>query len=319
MDRGSEHRNARSRADDILSRQRAEIRRYEQEEADRIFALQLLESDLSKSKKETTTSSKISTEDDDGGDGGGGPSLSIVKTEKASSHGRRDGTKPKVLRIDLDVLSSLKVEETRKNAKHRQSIDPESLQINRKRKAVIDVDKLENHRPAKKPTSRRFSMSSDTVANRGTDSKATASRSFESDLPSYWTRCPTCTTSASSSAAPKRYHLISLTEGNEEYRRVVQPLMNVGFKPLRVQRIQNAFLYRRLFFERDQMIKSHPTGFDVCEKLLYHTTRTSACDIADEGLDSRLSRDGGNFGNGIYFRLEGEGGAASYILQMEVV
>ena len=49
------------------------------------------------------------------------------------------------------------------------------------------------------------------------------------------------------------------------------------------------------------MQRTHVAGFDLNERLLYHTSRASTETICAEGLDQRLGGMG-NFGRGIYFR-----------------
>ena len=118
------------------------------------------------------------------------------------------------------------------------------------------------------------------------------------DLPLTWTRCPNCPTGIT-----RRYHLIDLASGSEEWLYVSNPLTARNFVVTRVQRIQNAALWQRFQSEKQLMMQARPTGFDVNERLVYHTSKADKTVICEEGLDQRLSR-AGNFGAGIYFRLD---------------
>ena len=116
--------------------------------------------------------------------------------------------------------------------------------------------------------------------------------------PSHWTwssssECPP--------ELPRRYHLIVLHSG-PEFDEVSKPLRDVGLQPKCVKRVQNLLLYKRLQLERKLMEESHPAGWNVNERSLFHVTSVEQEVIADEGLDLRLSRQG-MFGTGIYFRL----------------
>lgn len=115
------------------------------------------------------------------------------------------------------------------------------------------------------------------------------------DLPLTWTRCPSCPTGIT-----RRYHLIDLAKGSEEWLYVSNPLTAREFVVARVQRIQNASLWQRFQSEKQLMMQGRPTGFEVNERLLYHTSKADKVVICEEGLDQRLSR-AGNFGAGIYF------------------
>ena len=116
-------------------------------------------------------------------------------------------------------------------------------------------------------------------------------------LPLTWTRCPNCPIGVT-----RRYHLIDLAAGSEEWLYVSDPLTDRNFMVTKVQRIQNAALWQRFQSEKQLMMQDRPTGFDVNERLLYHTSRAEKTVICEEGLDQRLSR-AGSFGTGIYFRL----------------
>ena len=116
--------------------------------------------------------------------------------------------------------------------------------------------------------------------------------------PSHWTWS---SSSECSLELPRRYHLIVLHSG-PEFDEVSKPLRDVGLQPKCVKRVQNLLLYKRLQLERKLMEESHPAGWNVNERSLFHVTSVEQEVIADEGLDLRLSRQG-MFGTGIYFRL----------------
>ena len=138
-------------------------------------------------------------------------------------------------------------------------------------------------------------------ANSQADTATSSGTSFGSShsinhLPSTWTTCPTCPPDA-----VRKYHLIDVVLGSEEWSHVASPLDSAGFTVKRIQRIQNTSLWQRLQYEKQLMVQSRPAEFDLNEKLLYHTSRAEKMVICEEGLDQRLSRSG-NFGTGIYFR-----------------
>ena len=143
------------------------------------------------------------------------------------------------------------------------------------------------------PFSGSASSQSDTATSSGTSFGSSQSVNY---LPSTWTTCPTCPPDA-----VRKYHLIDVTLGSEEWSHVASPLDSAGFTVKRIQRIQNASLWQRLQYEKQLMVQSRPAEFDLNEKLLYHTSRAEKMVICEEGLDQRLSRSG-NFGTGIYFR-----------------
>ena len=114
--------------------------------------------------------------------------------------------------------------------------------------------------------------------------------------PTCWTECPLCPADA-----VRKYHLIEVMRGSAEWDVVAQPVVLAGFIVTRMRRIQNEALWQRLCFEKQLMLRERS---DVNEKFLYHTTRSEISVICEEGLDQRLSRSMGNFGNGIYFRYK---------------
>ena len=119
--------------------------------------------------------------------------------------------------------------------------------------------------------------------------------SEDPELPAYWTKCEKC------GSYERRYHLIDVHPNCQEWYNVCVPLLNADFYVTRLQRIQNRMLWQRLQCERQLMRRVHLAGFDLNERLLYHTTRAGTEVICAEGLDQRLSHSG-SFGRGIYFR-----------------
>ena len=116
-------------------------------------------------------------------------------------------------------------------------------------------------------------------------------------FPSTWTKCPNCRPDA-----VRKYHLVDVSPETEEWSHVASPLTSAGFLVKRVQRIQNSSLWQRMQYEKRLLVQDRPAGFDLNEKLLFHTSRAQKAIICEEGLDQRLSRNG-NFGTGIYFRF----------------
>ena len=116
------------------------------------------------------------------------------------------------------------------------------------------------------------------------------------ELPKWWTPCPNCPSDAN-----RKYHLIDIPQGVNEWLSVTDPLTNAGFTVLRLQRMQNVQLYQRLQFEKRSMALGQEEGYSVNEKLLFHTSSAAVSVICSEGLDQRLSQKG-RFGSGVYFR-----------------
>lgn len=115
------------------------------------------------------------------------------------------------------------------------------------------------------------------------------------EMPLYWTECDKC------GSYERRYHLIEVQPNCHEWLNVCTPLLKVNFLVLRLLRIQNKTLWHRLQCERQLMYRTHFESFDLNERLLYHTSRSSTEVICAEGLDQRLGGVGA-FGRGIYFR-----------------
>lgn len=114
--------------------------------------------------------------------------------------------------------------------------------------------------------------------------------------PPTWTPCPNCPP-----GLQRRYHLIAVTMFSDEWKRVSWPLSEAGYIVTSMERIQNETLWHRLQSECQLMLRGRHEGYDLNERLLYHTSRADKSVICEEGLDQRLSRCG-HFGNGIYFR-----------------
>lgn len=135
-------------------------------------------------------------------------------------------------------------------------------------------------------------LSNTSASNTLTDPDPSCMQSF----PSKWTQCPKC-----SPDVTRQFHVIDLIAGSEEWNYVSAPLDAAGFTVQKVQRIQNSRLLQRFQSEKQLMAQGRPAGFDINEKLLYHTSKAEKGVICEEGLDQRLSSSG-NFGRGIYFR-----------------
>ena len=129
-------------------------------------------------------------------------------------------------------------------------------------------------------------------------SSTTQSRDLLSRPPNWWTVCPNCPPEAN-----RRFHLVEINPGENEWVSITSPLEGAGFRPTRLQRVQNLKLYQRLQFEKEtmKMDRGEDDDFTVNERVLYHTSSASVKVICGEGLDQRLSRKG-RFGNGVYFR-----------------
>ena len=117
----------------------------------------------------------------------------------------------------------------------------------------------------------------------------------EPGLPVYWTKCKKW------HSPERRYHLVDVSPESREWLTVCTRFLNGNFLVQRLARIQNQTLWHRLQGERQLMLRSHGPGFDLNERLLYHTSRAKMDVICAEGLDQRLGAVG-NFGRGIYFR-----------------
>ena len=126
-----------------------------------------------------------------------------------------------------------------------------------------------------------------------TTTTETSSQGQLAPPPNWWTLCPNCPPDSN-----RRFHLIEIGRGENEWLTITSPLEDAGFVPQRLLRVQNMKLYRRLQFEKQTMSEE---GTSHNERLLYHTSSASVEAICGEGLDQRLSRKG-RFGNGVYFR-----------------
>lgn len=145
------------------------------------------------------------------------------------------------------------------------------------------------------------SSNEETLMHTDTDTDAPTSTATQQPLHTYphpptWTPCPNCPP-----GLQRRYHLIAVTMFSDEWERVSRPLSAAGYTVTSMKRIQNETLWQRLQSECQLMLRGRHEGYDLNERLLYHTSRADKSVICEEGLDQRLSRCG-NFGNGIYFR-----------------
>ena len=125
---------------------------------------------------------------------------------------------------------------------------------------------------------------------------AKRTQAAEPEMPVYWTKCKKCRRSTE-----RRYHLVDVLPNSHEWLNICTPFLSVDFVVQRLARIQNQSLWHRLQCEQQLMRGSHVAGFDLNERLLYHTSRAKTEVICAEGLDQRLGAVG-SFGRGIYFR-----------------
>ena len=135
-------------------------------------------------------------------------------------------------------------------------------------------------------TSYAETASSLTVAEASTD------KDFE--LPVYWQPMLNSST--------KNYELFMVFPGTEEYNTVTRQFLNQPLSVYSVKRIQNLEFLKRYTLEKKLMLSIRGKDFNLNEQRLFHTSAANPDDICEQGLDNRLSRFGGSFGAGIYFR-----------------
>ncbi|XP_059165354.1 uncharacterized protein LOC131947921 isoform X2 [Physella acuta] len=126
------------------------------------------------------------------------------------------------------------------------------------------------------------------------------------------------------------FQLEELDKKNKVYREVTIDFENAGLKVVKIEKLINIHLCKRYITERDLMLSQRlkiDPDFKLNEKYLYHGTTAKKDYICEEGLDSRMSKQG-CFGKGIYFSnypkkcvryAEKEGGSESFILLMRVI
>ena len=103
----------------------------------------------------------------------------------------------------------------------------------------------------------------------------------------------------------KSYELYMVLPGTEEYQAIAQHFYRKPLVIYSVKRIQNLHFLKRYNLEKKLILGTRGSGFNLNEQKLFHTSAANPDDICEQGLDLRLSN-GGNFGNGIYFRYDGK-------------
>ena len=116
----------------------------------------------------------------------------------------------------------------------------------------------------------------------------------EFELPKYWQPMP--------ASCPKNYELFMVLPGTEEYNKVTQKFLHQPLSVYSVKRIQNLEFLKRYTLEKKLILSVRGKDFNLNEQRLFHTSAANPDDICEQGLDNRLSRHGGSFGAGIYFR-----------------
>ncbi|GFN82460.1 hypothetical protein PoB_000896600 [Plakobranchus ocellatus] len=97
--------------------------------------------------------------------------------------------------------------------------------------------------------------------------------------------------------------LTELDETDERFKEIDIDFKNAGMKVLKLEMLQNNHLWKRYATERNLILEQREkidSGFKLNERYLYHGTSAKKSYICDEGLDSRMSKEG-CFGKGIYF------------------
>ncbi|CAG5133980.1 unnamed protein product [Candidula unifasciata] len=99
------------------------------------------------------------------------------------------------------------------------------------------------------------------------------------------------------------YSLTTVSENDNVYKEVCIDFDNADLTVLKIERLTNSHLWKRYETERNLMIKQRRNldpDFTLNEKYLYHGTSALKSFICEEGLDSRMSKEG-CFGKGVYF------------------
>ena len=116
----------------------------------------------------------------------------------------------------------------------------------------------------------------------------------ELELPMYWQPMP--------ENCLKNYELFMVLPGTEEFNMVTQQFLHQPLSVYSVKRIQNIEFLKRYTLEKKFIRSVRGNEFNLNEQRLFHTSAANPDDICEQGLDNRLSRFGGSFGAGIYFR-----------------
>ena len=174
--------------------------------------------------------------------------------------------------------------------------------VSGKTRDVVDVDAVTHQEPGtvveQEETSSDDSVTTTPCSGAESPPHSTPSSGVgKVNLPQWWTSCPNC----GPDSTPRKYHLIDVEIGTDEWSRITLTVQQCGFVVSRLQRIQNQSLWQRLTYEIQLMKENRSIGFQINKTLLYHTSRAQKLVVCEEGLDPRLSQQG-CFGRGIYFR-----------------
>ncbi|CAL1530918.1 unnamed protein product [Lymnaea stagnalis] len=131
-------------------------------------------------------------------------------------------------------------------------------------------------------------------------------------------------------AIDEAFLLDELNPDDKSYKEIKIDFENAGLKVTKIEKLTNAHLCKRYITERNLMLgqrKLADPNFQLNEKYLYHGTSAKKLFICEEGLDSRMSKQG-CFGKGIYFSdypkkcvkyAEKQGNEEHFILLMRVI
>ncbi|BFY97584.1 hypothetical protein BsWGS_00624 [Bradybaena similaris] len=126
------------------------------------------------------------------------------------------------------------------------------------------------------------------------------------------------------------FTLTPVSQNDSVYKEVCIDFDNADLTVVKIERLNNSHLWKRYVTERDLMISQRTNidpDFKLNEKYLYHGTSVLKAYICEDGLDSRMSKEG-CFGKGIYFSdyprkcvkyAEKGEGAESFILLVRVI
>lgn len=124
--------------------------------------------------------------------------------------------------------------------------------------------------------------------------------------------------------------LNELKPDDRSYKEINIDFENAGLQVIKIEKLTNPHLCKRFITERNLMLgqrKLVDPNFKLNEKYLYHGTSAKKAYICEEGLDSRMSKQG-CFGKGIYFSdypkkcvkyAEKQGNEEHFILLMRVI
>jgi hypothetical protein len=99
------------------------------------------------------------------------------------------------------------------------------------------------------------------------------------------------------------FTLTTVNSNEAMYKEICIDFENADIIVVSIEKLTNLHLWKRYVTERDLMLQQRlniDSDFKLNEKYLYHGTSVLKSDICEEGLDSRMSKQG-CFGKGIYF------------------